>query len=271
MRLIHASSCWRGREHERWLGRKLKTGWRFGDPRDDALRLHPCIRPWEELPDDERDKDRMMIRRMPEIVDLAGMTLARLGEPADLRIGVTGHRDLADPERVAAGIDAAIARIEARQPGRSLVAVSALAEGADRLVVDAILRRPGSRLEAILPLPKFDFLDDFAGPASKEEFLRILARADSVTELPARASRDEAYAAANARLLEGIDVLVAVWDGQDMQDGQGAQVGAGTAAVVASARARGLPLAWVHAGNRRPGTPAEAPAADQGLVTVERF
>lgn len=66
------------REHRRWLARKVKTGWRFGDPRDDARKLHPSIRPWEELPEDERAKDRLMVLRLPEIVTAAGMTLARV-------------------------------------------------------------------------------------------------------------------------------------------------------------------------------------------------
>ncbi|HEY5486518.1 MAG TPA: RyR domain-containing protein [Candidatus Limnocylindrales bacterium] len=64
------------REHERWLSHKLKTGWQFGDVRDDVKRLHPCIGSWEELPEDERDKDRLMVREMPDIVAAAGMTLA---------------------------------------------------------------------------------------------------------------------------------------------------------------------------------------------------
>jgi len=162
------------------------------------------------------------------------------------------------------GIEKALARIEAGHPGRSLVVVSSLAEGADRLVAEAVLRRPGARLEAILPLSKFDYLNDFAWPDSKEEFLRFLARTDDVVELPARASRDEAYAAANDRVLDGVDVLVAVWDGNDAQ-GQG-----GTAQVVARARARRVPLAWVHAGNRKPGTMEPTSLGpEQGLSTYE--
>ena len=254
------------REHERWLARKLKTGWRYGDPRDDPKKLHPCIRPWEELPEDERAKDRLLVLRLPEIVAAAGMTLARMGDLEPLRIGVTGHRVLAETGLVTAGIEAALARIEACHPGRSLVVLSALAEGADRLVAEVTLRRPGARLEAALPLPKFDFLDDFVSPESKEEFLRFLARADSVTELPAQDSRDEAYAAANDSLLDGVDVLVAVWDGK------GAQGHGGTAEVVARVRARGLPLAWVHAGNRKPGTMEPTSLGpDQGKVTYENL
>jgi len=254
------------REHVRWVARKVKTGWRYGDPRDNDKKLHPCIRPWEDLSEDERVKDRLLVLHLPEIVAEAGMTLALLDDLGPLRIGVTGHRALAETGLVTAGIGAALARVEASHPGRSLVVVSALAEGADRLVAEAVLRRPNSRLEAVLPLPKFDLLNDFETPESKEEFLRFLARTDEVVELPACASREEAYAAANDRLLDGIDVLVAVWDGET------AQGDAGTAEVVARARALRLPLAWVHAGNRKPDTMEPTSLGEeQGKVTFENL
>jgi hypothetical protein len=64
------------REHDRWVARKIKTGWRYGDPRDDERKLHPCIRPWDELPENEKEKDRMMVREIPDVVEAAGMTLA---------------------------------------------------------------------------------------------------------------------------------------------------------------------------------------------------
>lgn len=188
------------------------------------------------------------------------------GAPGALRIGVTGHRILAERERVVAGIETALGRIEARLPGRALVIVSALAEGADRLVAEAVLRRPGSRLVAVLPMPRSEYLSDFATPESRDEFLRLLGAAAEVVELPSNSSRTQAYAAANERLLDGVDVLVAVWDGGGAQ-GQG-----GTAEVVARARALGLPLAWVHAGNRKPSTmEATTLGAEQGNVTYENL
>ena len=188
------------------------------------------------------------------------------GAPGALRIGVTGHRILAERERVVAGIETALGRIGARFPGRALVVVSTLAEGADRLVAEAVLRRPGSRLVAVLPMPRSEYLSDFGMPESRDEFLRLLGEAAEVVELPASASRTEAYAAANERLLDGLDVLVAVWDGGGAQ-GQG-----GTAEVVARARTLDLPLAWVHAGNRKPGTlEPTSLGADQGHVTYENL
>jgi hypothetical protein len=277
------------REHERWVARKIKTRWRYGDPRDDDKKLHPSIVPWEKLPEDERVKDRLLVLHLPEIVAAAGMTMARCEALDPLRIGVTGHRALADVELVRAGIEKALARIEGSHPGRALIAVSALAEGADQLVAEAVLRRPDARLEAVLPLPRFDLLADFTTPESKEEFLRLLARADFVTELQGSggeaadaggagrdaraeaagsgdAARDAAYAAANDRMLDAVDVLVAIWDGGDAH-GDG-----GTADVVTGARARNMPLAWVHAGNRVPGTmEATSLGAEQGRVTFENL
>jgi hypothetical protein len=67
-------------------------------------------------------------------------------------------------------------------------------------------------------------------------------------------------------VLEDCDVLLAIWDGQDAQ-GQG-----GTGGTVAEARARGIPVVWVHAGNRRPGTHEPTSLGDeQGQVTYENL
>jgi hypothetical protein len=65
----------------------------------------------------------------PDSAVAAGMTRARRDDLEPVRIGVTGHRVLAETERVDAGIEAAITRIAGSHPGRPLVVISALAEG----------------------------------------------------------------------------------------------------------------------------------------------
>lgn len=181
-------------------------------------------------------------------------------------IAVTGHRVLAEQEKVEAGLDAVAARIGAAFPDEPWTVLSALAEGGDRLVAERLLTRPGTRLVAVLPLPRDDYLADFDADASKEGFTTLLGRADEVVEIPPATSREAAYEAAGDAVLDHADVLVAVWDGQAAQ-GRG-----GTAAIVAEARERGLPLAWVHAGNREPRTMAPTSlGAEQGEVTFERL
>lgn len=44
--------------HEVWAAGRIAEGWKFGDKRDDKLKLHPCLVPYEKLPDSEREYDR---------------------------------------------------------------------------------------------------------------------------------------------------------------------------------------------------------------------
>ena len=186
--------------------------------------------------------------------------------PAELRVGVTGHRFLVKWEILEAGVDEALRRLAAAYPGRRLVVFSPLAEGADRLVARRALALPGTGLIVPLPLPLADYLEDFTTAESKTEFRALLARAEQVVELPPAATRDAAYAAVGAYVLDHSDGLIALWDGQGAQ-GQG-----GTGEVVDGARRRRLPLAWIYTGNRRPGTQQPATLGEeQGRATFERF
>lgn len=179
-------------------------------------------------------------------------------------IGVTGHRFLVGVDEIASGVDEALRRIEAAFPGRSLAVVSPLAEGADRLVVERALARRQTRLIVPLPLSIDDYAQDFHSLASREAFHALLLQADEVIEMPPAPSRNAAYEAVGRYVLARCDLLVAIWDGQEAR-GRG-----GTAKVVALARERGLPLAWVSAVNHRPDL---LPSSDieQGVLKLERF
>ena len=182
-------------------------------------------------------------------------------------VGVTGHRHLAEIERVSTGIERALARIDSEMVRGVLSVLSALAEGADRLVAKcALAQHPAARLIVPLPLPREEYLRDFASDESKHEFVKLLERADEVIELPPQPSRSDAYRAAGLYILDHCDVLIAVWDGKE---GQGTS---GTAAIATEARQRKLPISWIRAGNRKPGTnEPTSVGAEQGMVTFENF
>ena len=183
-----------------------------------------------------------------------------------LSVTVVGHRFLAEVPKIEAGIDDALRRIEASHALRPLTVLSPLAEGVDRIAVLRALARPETRLIAPLPLEQSDYETDFLSEESLAEFRWLLGQADEVLVLPPPPSRAEAYEAGTRYLLDHADVVLAVWDGQPSQ-GQG-----GTGATVAEARRRGLPLAWVHAGNRRPGTSEPTTlGTTQGTVTYENM
>lgn len=154
---------------------------------------------------------------------------------ATVRVGVTGHRALAEPALVASQVDEVLVRVAPQ--GAELVCVSSLAEGADRLVAERVLARPGGRLVVVLPLEPDDYTGDFGTVESRRRFHELCAAAGEVTVLPpdpADPSREAAYARAGTAVVRGCDVLIALWDGESSR-GRG-----GTAEVVAEAGQLGV-------------------------------
>lgn len=44
--------------HEVWAWGRVKEGWTYGEVRDDEKKTTPCLVPYGELPDNEKDYDR---------------------------------------------------------------------------------------------------------------------------------------------------------------------------------------------------------------------
>ena len=44
--------------HEVWARERVRQGWRYGKERNDARKEHPCLVPYEELTDSEKQYDR---------------------------------------------------------------------------------------------------------------------------------------------------------------------------------------------------------------------
>ena len=45
--------------HDLWAAQRLAQGWTHGAHRDDARKLHPCLVPYSELPEKEKEFDRI--------------------------------------------------------------------------------------------------------------------------------------------------------------------------------------------------------------------
>jgi hypothetical protein len=181
-------------------------------------------------------------------------------------IGVTGHRYLAETDKLRTKIVETLDHVVRVFPGESLTVVSALAEGADTLVAQLALERFNARLVVPLPLPREEYLNDFATNAAKNAFAVLLDNAAEIIDPPSFADRNEAYEAAGLYVLDHSDVLIAIWDGR-VEQGRG-----GTGQIVSKARQSKKPIAWVHAGNRTAGTTTPTSlGVDQGKVTFENF
>ena len=183
-----------------------------------------------------------------------------------INLGVSGHRFLDEEQKLSRGIDAALNTIVQAFGDQPLRVMSALAEGADRLIVRRVLKTKGSQLTVLLPLPEDEYLKDFDTETSKNEFLSFFDQANQIIQLPPAPSREKAYAMQGSFLVDKSDVLLIIWDGLDSQ-GLG-----GTGDVAASARVQNMPLAWVKAGNRKPGTTEPTSLGiNQGIVVYENF
>ena len=44
--------------HEVWADARIRQGWTYGEQRNDELKTHPCLIPYDELPDEEKEYDR---------------------------------------------------------------------------------------------------------------------------------------------------------------------------------------------------------------------
>jgi hypothetical protein len=65
-------------EHDGWMEQRLKNGWRYGEPRDDANKIHPLLIPYARLPEKEKNKDRNSVRHFPDMVAKAGYRIVWL-------------------------------------------------------------------------------------------------------------------------------------------------------------------------------------------------
>ncbi len=44
--------------HDVWAKGRIEQGWKYGETRDDEKKLHPCLIPYSELPESEKEYDR---------------------------------------------------------------------------------------------------------------------------------------------------------------------------------------------------------------------
>jgi hypothetical protein len=47
--------------HETWCRDKTEHGWTYGPVKDAVARTHPCLVPYDQLPDGQREKNRVFI------------------------------------------------------------------------------------------------------------------------------------------------------------------------------------------------------------------
>jgi hypothetical protein len=171
--------------------------------------------------------------------------------PYELRIGVTGHRSVSGVtvEEAVRKLFVRIAEtLSTPRTPLSIVVISPLAAGADRVVARVALER-GARLEVIAPLPFDEYRKDFVEAIDRYEFDVLLEKASRITA-PARdlekppidpeEQRGLDYLHAGEHIVDASEILIAIWDGQP-ESGTG-----GTAQIIRYALETGRVVLWIH-------------------------
>ena len=63
--------------HEVWAKNRIEQGWNYGETRNDALKQHPCLVPYEELPEIEKMYDRDTVIGTLELICKLGFKITK--------------------------------------------------------------------------------------------------------------------------------------------------------------------------------------------------
>jgi hypothetical protein len=144
-------------------------------------------------------------------------------------VAVTGHRDLVPDELpiLRSRVRDCLFSLRYEYPSRTVVVMSSLADGADRLVAEEAVKL-GMPLSVVLPMPRALYEEDFTAE-SREQFAQLCDVASEIFELPilpgssARSiveqgpGRTRQYAQVGVFLSAHCHVLLAVWDGKESE------------------------------------------------------
>jgi ryanodine receptor 2 len=63
--------------HEVWAQTRMNQGWVYGKERNDALKQHPCLVAYEELPESESEYDRNTALETLKLICKLGFKISR--------------------------------------------------------------------------------------------------------------------------------------------------------------------------------------------------
>ena len=73
--------------HKLWANQRINDGWTWGEKRDDEKKQHPCLVPYEELPESEKEYDRTTAMEAIKYIITSGFEIVqkKVETPAELK------------------------------------------------------------------------------------------------------------------------------------------------------------------------------------------
>lgn len=63
--------------HDVWAEGRIKQGWTYGETRDDEKKQNPCLVPYFELPESEKEYDRNTALETVKLILSLGFTISK--------------------------------------------------------------------------------------------------------------------------------------------------------------------------------------------------
>lgn len=63
--------------HEVWALGRISDGWSYGEKRDDQLKQTPCLVPYDELPESEKEYDRKTAMETLKLIIALGFKISK--------------------------------------------------------------------------------------------------------------------------------------------------------------------------------------------------
>jgi len=161
---------------------------------------------------------------------------------AVFRIGFSGHQQLGNEATitfVSRSLHELLTtyREQARQSDQEVLVYSALAPGADQILIKTALEL-AIAVEAVIPCAQYEEI--FTSTEALNEYHHLLSRCGKIHQLPAQTCSDEAFLEAGQWIVHHCDLLILAWNGYPA-GGKG-----GTADLASYARVLRRPFIHVH-------------------------
>ena len=245
-------------EHVRWVKEKLNLGWKYGTDYENnaernAKKIHKDIVPYEQLTDDERKKDEIMINNIIPLLKKFGNNIRiysyRTGRKPDLEIAGMGHRFFTDNrEKLKDKIKAILLQYSENY---RVIVRTCFAYGADQLIAECA-NELGIATKAVIPTDYENYIkvvrDDCIQSGhdfTEEDELRMRHLLAQTVVCKVIRDPEFFYLASGKYVLDHCDKFIVLWDGNELPLYDEANEGkfinrGGTYDCIRLARERGL-------------------------------
>lgn len=64
--------------HDKWSLQRIEGGWQYDSKRDDKLKTNPCLVPYEDLPEDEKDIEKGKVENVLRHLISLGFDISKI-------------------------------------------------------------------------------------------------------------------------------------------------------------------------------------------------